>query len=144
MEHLGQPSWITLSQTSGTAGVTATVTVSANSKNFGQNARSGVLTIHAGNLQYRLHVKQEPACGFGNNMKLMRIGNNNYMTTRVTNGGVCWMIDASKEGGPNMAARPRAHIHGRLPRSGLSIMAVFPTVPVPMVGGFLRHGRLST
>ncbi|MGI6884820.1 BACON domain-containing protein, partial [Bacteroides sp. KG156] len=106
----GQPSWITLSQTSGTAGVTATVTVSANSKNFGQNARSGVLTIHAGNLQYRLHVKQEPACGFGNNMKLMRIGNNNYMTTRVTNGGVCWMIDASKEGGPNMAARPRTYI----------------------------------
>ncbi|WP_373840710.1 BACON domain-containing protein [Bacteroides heparinolyticus] len=105
----GQPSWITLSQTSGMAGATATVTVSANSKNFGQNVRSGVLTIHAGNLQYRLHVSQQPACGFGNSMKLMRIGNNNYMTTRVTNGGVCWMIDASKEGGPNMAARPRTY-----------------------------------
>ena len=106
---VGNPSWITLSQTSGAAGVPATVTISANSKNFAQNARSAVFSIRAGNLEYRLHVSQKPACGFGNSMKLMRIGNNNYMTTRVTNGGVCWMIDASKEGGPNMGVRPRTY-----------------------------------
>ncbi len=107
---VGTPSWITLSQTSGAAGVPATVTVSANSKNFGQNPRNGVFTIRAGNLEYRMHVSQQPACGFGNAMKLMRIGGSNYMTTRVTNGGVCWMIDASREGGPNMAARPRTYV----------------------------------
>lgn len=109
----GQPSWISLSQVSGTAGIPATVTISANSKNFSQNTRSAVLSIRTGNsaneLEYRLHVSQQPACGFGNSMKLMRIGGNDYQTTRMGNGGVCWMIDASKEGGPNMAARPRTN-----------------------------------
>jgi len=109
----GKPSWISLSQTSGTAGVPATVTISANSKNFTQNMRSAVLSIRTGNsaneLEYRLHVSQQPACGFGNSMKLMRIGGSNYQTTRMGNGGVCWMIDASREGGPNMAARPRSY-----------------------------------
>ena len=109
----GKPSWISLSQTSGTAGVPATVTISANSKNFTQNTRSAVLSIRTGNsaneLEYRLHVSQQPACGFGNSMKLMRIGGSNYQTTRMGNGGVCWMIDASREGGPNMAARPRTY-----------------------------------
>ena len=56
----GKPSWISLSQTSGTAGVPATVTISANSKNFTQNMRSAVLSIRTGNsaneLEYRLHV----------------------------------------------------------------------------------------
>lgn len=109
----GKPSWISLSQTSGTAGVPATVTISANSKNFTQNMRSAVLSIRTGNsaneLEYRLHVSQQSACGFGNSMKLMRIGGSNYQTTRMGNGGVCWMIDASREGGPNMAARPRTY-----------------------------------
>lgn len=75
--------------------------------------RSAVLSIRTGNsaneLEYRLHVSQQPACGFGNSMKLMRIGGSNYQTTRMGNGGVCWMIDASREGGPNMAARPRSY-----------------------------------
>ena len=97
----GKPSWISLSQTSGTAGVPATVTISANSKNFTQNMRSAVLSIRTGNsaneLEYRLHVSQQPACGFGNSMKLMRIGGSNYQTTRMGNGGVCWMIDASRD-----------------------------------------------
>ena len=65
--------------------------------------RSAVLSIRTGNsaneLEYRLHVSQQPACGFGNSMKLMRIGGSNYQTTRMGNGGVCWMIDASREGG---------------------------------------------
>ena len=93
------------------------------------------------NWNYRLHVSQQPACGFGNSMKLMRIGGSNYQTTRMGNGGVCWMIDASREGGPNMAARPRSYSLAPA-MVGPIYYGSIPQRACPMAGDSLRLGRL--
>ncbi len=111
----GQPSWITLSQTTGISDTPTTVTIRANSKNMTSADRNGTIMLTAkvngqDYAHYMLHVRQNQACGTVPSMKLMRIGGGNYQTTRLTATGPCWMIDASNEGGPDMAARPRTYV----------------------------------
>lgn len=92
--------WMKVSTSSGPAGGKSTVSVLTE----GVGDKEGFLVVRAGRLVTRIRVNQKDFCGWGGTAKLLRIGNNDYLTHRY--GTKCWMVQNSKEGTPAATTYP--------------------------------------